>query len=313
MRILNKQFMEDLISGKLSRLLEYVKNDDTLCLCIRGNYINVYYRGCNLLEVRQSKTMNYSYRFDVNYFKVKSKFRMDPELLKDAKTADDYVELIPIIKQAMDLKFREKPALEKETQQLILRENNDTKHASDTDYFISDIEYADSANSSRFDLIGLKWRSTSTDRKNRSILGLSLMELKFGDDALTGSAGITKHFHDMVLFMKSATFNNFIEESQNQFNHKIELGLERHITKPIKIDKKLKPEYILLLANHKPVKSALNRELKLALKDYPEILDLADVKIAFSSMMGYGLYESEMIGINDYLDSQKEDNSSEKD
>jgi hypothetical protein len=43
MRIVDKQFLEDLKSRSLSRLTKVAKHYDTLSLEIRNNYINIYY------------------------------------------------------------------------------------------------------------------------------------------------------------------------------------------------------------------------------------------------------------------------------
>ncbi len=58
-RGLYKEFMADLESGFLKELLELVKNDYTLDLQIRENYINIYYRSGNILRVKaDNKKLN---------------------------------------------------------------------------------------------------------------------------------------------------------------------------------------------------------------------------------------------------------------
>ena len=44
--------MNDLDPG-INRFLEVVKKDATLCLEIRENYINIYYRGGNLVRIQE--------------------------------------------------------------------------------------------------------------------------------------------------------------------------------------------------------------------------------------------------------------------
>lgn len=44
MRGLTDTFLNDLKQGKLKNVLVAVKSDDTLCLEIRDNYINIYYQ-----------------------------------------------------------------------------------------------------------------------------------------------------------------------------------------------------------------------------------------------------------------------------
>lgn len=132
-------------------------------------------------------------------------------------------------------------------------------------HYIADIEYANSENGSRFDLLAVKWLSTSMSRKQADDIRLVFIEKKYGDSALSGSAGITKHFEDLNSFLSDARkVEDLYQEVETIFNQKTELGLISGVVKPIKLSKN-KPEFILLLANHKPVKSVLQRELQEAI------------------------------------------------
>lgn len=56
MRSINKRFINELLQGELSYFLSEVKNNITLSLEIRDGYINIYYRGGNLLRITQKKS-----------------------------------------------------------------------------------------------------------------------------------------------------------------------------------------------------------------------------------------------------------------
>lgn len=88
------------------------------------------------------------------------------------------------------------------------------------------------------------------------------------------------------------------EEVETIFNQKIELGLIKDVNKAIKLSKK-NPEFILLLANHKPAKSVLKREIKEVINSptYKLLKRMVDMKIAKASYMGYGLYSELMVDI----------------
>lgn len=320
MRALSKQFLDDLKSGLLSRLTEAVKHDDNLCIEIRNNYINVYYRGGSLFRIESKK--GYSISFDQKYLNHGVDCGFEPLDLSKFQTIDDYIDGIPLFKQEMDLWFSVHRKQERECQQVILRENNFSMVSNDTDYFICDIEYAKNESiqkddrltkeGSRFDMVGVKWLSKSLDRKNNNLISLAIFELKYGDGAMTGSAGIMKHFKDLDVFMTNGKYVELMEESESQFNQKYYLGLI-DVTKSskeddfdgvfekIKINRNIKPEYILIFANHKPVSNILHRELRDAIRAYPQLLDKVDLKIAHSSMMGYGLYADHMVDIKDFL------------
>ena len=42
MRSISVEFQKELKTGSLSKLLKYVLKDDTLCLELRGDFINIY-------------------------------------------------------------------------------------------------------------------------------------------------------------------------------------------------------------------------------------------------------------------------------
>lgn len=297
MRKLSNEFINDLIYGKLKNFLSSVKEDDTLSLEIRDNYINIYYRGGNIFKIKQCSA-GYVVHFDINYC---NKYT---EIISDIKPSDyeKWTDNIPFIKAEMDAWFYKHPKLEREYQQLVLRENNSSSIANDTDYFITDIEYANSENGSRFDLIGVKWLSSASSRKNGGDIRLVFIEKKYGDNALSGSSGIKKHYEDLYKFLSyKVKVKDIYEEVETIFNQKIELGLIKDVNKTIKLSKD-KPEFILLLANHKPGKSVLKRELKEVINSdyYIDLKQMVDMKIAKASYMGYGLYSELMVDIEGF-------------
>jgi hypothetical protein len=196
--------------------------------------------------------------------------------------------------------------LEREYQQLVQRDNNCSSIANDTDYYIADLEYARTENKSRFDLLGVKWPAKSSDHKSGNNLRLAILEMKYGDAAITGSAGIKKHFADLFRLMKDRKkFESVCADAEVMINQKMELGI---FTPPSSRIKKIsvsteKPEYILLIANHKPVKSALARDLRVVTNEdyYQDLTQLVDVRIARASYLGYGLYDESMMSIEDVI------------
>ena len=299
MRGLSKEFIEDLKGGILKNFLTSVQEDDTLSLEIRENYINIYYRGGNLLKIKQC-TNGYEVHFDINYC---SKYKVRITGI-NSNEYEKWIDNIPFIKADMDAWFHKHPKLEREYQQLVLRENNNSSIANDTDYFITDIEYANSENGSRFDLVGVKWLSTASSHKKADDIRLVFIEKKYGDNALSGNAGIKKHYEDLYKFLNNKNkVKDICNEVEIIFNQKIALGLIEGVKKEeIKLSKN-KPEFILLIANHKPAKSALLREINgvIALPYYKDLQKMVDMKIAKASYMGYGLYSKLMVNIEDFV------------
>lgn len=315
MRKLEQGFVDDLKTGDLSSLLDAVKADDTLCLEIRNNYINIYYRGGSLYRITKPNN-KYLFKFDPGYTKhdnsVLSSYSSTAfQNLKANINYSEYVRYIPTLKTEMDLYFGEHPNKEREAQQLVLRENtysgrgtNDNGVSKDTDYFIVDMEYSDE-NICRFDMVAVKWPSTSSARKNPCNASLAIIEMKYADGALGNNSGIEEHFMDLYSCVnnKSTYLDDLYEEAKNVFKQKMELGLIHGTNKIIDSKACTKPEYIILVANHKPASRVLNRELDNANKKVPQLKNIVDIKIAFASMMGYGLYIDRMVDLDTYLNN----------
>ena len=295
-RQLDKEFISDLLGGQLKELLDYVKRDNSLDLEIRENYINIYYLGGNILKV--SKNGNtYSFGFDFNYLK-KWPFLQGTTILKH-QTDQNWNSYFPLAKQAMDFYFSKSAKEEREFQQLVVRENNYSSIANSTDFFIIDIEYDNKAGA-RFDIVAVEWPSVASIRKlhNGFKPKLVVIEMKYGDGALTGSAGMKKHCEDFNSFVSNATcLNDFKSEMLTVFKQKRLLGLIPCLSESgnkndfKEFDNEI--DLIFLIANHDPASSKLQTEL-IGLQN-------ENVKFITSNFMGYGFYNHNIFNLNQFL------------
>ncbi len=283
MRSLDDKFLDDLKSGVLRPLLDAVISDTTLCLELRGDSINIYYRGGSLMKITQNDH-GYTSSFTESYFKCGKKVCLLPAHIQKLEDVDKWLEVSPELKHAIDRYFGKHSNDECEFQQLLVRDNNFGSIANDTDYYICDIEYASS--NARFDMIAVHWPSTTAARKNQDNHRLVLIEKKHGDGALGGNSGIHKHIEDINNYLSdSKNVQDLKEDMRDVFNQKRNLGL-------IKCERDLncfsneKPILLLVLANHDPEKSALGKLLE-ELPESPHI----DLRIATASFLGYGLYD----------------------
>ena len=123
-RWLDDQFLWDLKEGVLEPLTEAVLSDTSLCLELRGTYINVYYRGGNLMKVEQ-RSDRYDVFFDEGYFEDEKRSSLPNSKITGKAGIDDWIDFCPILKRAMDRYFsRRLRKHEREFQQVLLRENN---------------------------------------------------------------------------------------------------------------------------------------------------------------------------------------------
>ena len=288
-----KMFKDFQEGGVLHDLLDYVQCDDTLDLEFRGEgRANIYYRGGSLFCIERSGD-GYTLTFDTKYCTACDEGMEKTPSLRAA------VGLIPLYKHAMDVWFVKNRKYEREFQQLVVRENNRhgaISHASD--YYIVDIEYAYNVNVSdkktqaRFDMIAVKWLSKSNERQNPSAPTLAIIEMKYGDGALGGSAGLKKHLEDFGTLVKNGELDDFCADYSNVFNQKCALGLiPGKESARIKITQR-DIELIFLIANHDPDKTGLAKivaEIADVTMEYPY-----PIRFAYASMMGYCLYADQL-------------------
>ena len=288
-----KMFKDFQEGGVLHDLLDYVQSDDTLDLEFRGEgRANIYYRGGSLFCIERSGD-GYTLTFDTKYCTACD------EGMEKTPSVRAAVGLIPLYKHAMDVWFVKNRKYEREFQQLVVRENNRhgaISHASD--YYIVDIEYAYNVNVSdkktqaRFDMIAVKWLSKSNERQNPSAPTLAIIEMKYGDGALGGSAGLKKHLEDFGTLVKNGELDDFCADYSNVFNQKCALGLiPGKESARIKITQR-DIELIFLIANHDPDKTGLATivaEIADLTMEYPY-----PIRFAYASMMGYCLYADQL-------------------
>ena len=292
-RGLSTPFLADLSTGLLEPLLQRVKADPALCLELRENYVNVYYRGGNLLKLKASPR-GYVPTFDEKYFKRSTQSMVGlPGVIRTPADLASWLEDFPLLKNAIDL--FPKHSVEREVQQLLVAANNRWGVARATDYYICDIEYANPFG--RFDFLAVHWPSSPSTRKQQAGRRLVLGEVKYGDGALEGTAGLHSHVSDANAFLDDPQRVVALKsEMVEVFNQKRGFGLVKCGKDLVEFSEQ-KPMLLLVLANHDPDKSALCRLLG-SLPPCPN----ADLCVASSCLMGYGLFDQGILTVEQVLD-----------
>jgi hypothetical protein len=294
-RAISPEFLYDLKVGVLARLTKLIQRDDTLLLALRGDSVNVYYRGGSILKLTRSKGTTYSAFFHPNFLKGSAAIP-PPPVIADESDCRAWVEAIPRLKEVMNSFFVDHPKSEREFQQLVAWENNRSAISNDTEYFITDIEFADREQGSRIDMLGLKWRSK--DRKDATRCVPVLIEMKYGIGAFDGSAGIVKHIEDLNVILSSQEKKSELDLIiSEQFTQLDDLGLLRFNRNKVftRVDVDGKPEVILLLANHNPRSSRLLEVLR-PIKN-PSNYDL---RFFVPSFAGYGMHDACMLTLDEF-------------
>lgn len=298
-RSISDPFISNLQIGILNPILERVKSDDTLMIAIRSNYINIYYRGGNILKLSELGQSSYQADFHKNYNNGQSISL--PSTICSQDDAQEWVNSFQSLKLLMDIFFSTKSKPEREFQQLVARENNSSTISNESEYFITDIEFADSELDARFDMLAIRW--LASQRKTGANCRPALIEMKYGDGALGGTSGLIKHLDDLNKIIADAErYRELLKIMENQLVQLHKLGLltfncptqEAKIT----LNPDEKPEVIFILANHNPRSKQLENILSSA--DFSRCMENCNFELRFfiSSFAGYGLHADCMFSLS---------------
>jgi len=237
----------------------------------------------------------YAAFFDSKYFAgVEQPPALPAPALREPADVAAWLTALPWIKHGMDRFFGNHPKDEREIQQLLLRDNNFGSVARSTDYYVCDIEYANAHG--RFDVVAVRWPSTPAERKRQDGHRLVLAEVKHGDGALDGSAGLHAHVTDVNQYLADpANVAGLKSEMVDVFNQKRSLEF-MDCEKDLHGFSDDLPLLLLVLANHDPGKSRL-RELIRSLPPSPH----AELRVATGCLLGYGLYDPTVLSIEQAL------------
>ncbi len=298
----DKPFIHDLQEGVLAPLLDRVQKDRSLDMEIRHEYVNIYYRGGNLLRVsRDNRHSGYLAHFNVNYGPTLKATLPGERIVRDPDTRA-WLDKFPAMKNAMDLFLGRISKDERASQQMVVYENNVGSSAGGSDYFIVDIEY-DNHQGARFDLVALRWDSDSTARKLQKnyLPRLTAIEMKTGDSAMSGKSGLLDHYDDWVAFFSQpGLLGEFKREMLLVFEQKRALGLIPALAKNHNSvrDVAADVDVVFLLANHDPascrLKTAVDALQERIAKDRPGF----NIHFATATFMGFGLYSQNILSLD---------------
>lgn len=200
-KTLNRGISRALIDAfRQSPLYElYRQHPDELLVCVRNNYLNVYYHLNSIAEVRLGS--NGSINCGIHPYFLGRDGKSN-ETLYSADIQKLIVNRYEEIKHLVE--HKKNNTLEKETQQKLVMQNNASLSSR---WFCVDVEWARSFNnqeeknsgmSSRMDIIAV-----SKDAPHR----VAVIELKYGNKSIDGSAGIVKHIQDFRTLKEGSIHN----------------------------------------------------------------------------------------------------------
>jgi len=280
--------------GYLHGMVTRVRNDETLMFAIRDGYANIYYRGGNLIKITQARNA-YRFSFDTKYGKG---IELPAARVSDEGGTKEWVKKAPILKEAIDEYLSIHTKHEREYQQLVARENNFSGISNETDYFIADIEFADSSLGARFDMVALRWER---NQRHAPKCRLAVIEMKYADGSLAGASDLQKHLDDIGEFVRQGgdSMTKFRQSVQKQFAQLRELGLVRFGPEENKLQAVIEEaddlEVIVLLANHNPRSRKLSDVIEKL-----TVPDGMDLKFFVASFAGYGLHSENFVSLSGF-------------
>lgn len=308
-RHITESFLCELKQGVFKPIVDFVRVDPSLDLELRGNTVLIYYRGGKILSITEPKDTDscvtngdlYLGALDPKYFKNKSGIRTC--VMPSIRSIDMYFAEAKHIIDLYESTVRRHLG-EKEIQQRVVAENNNSVNADQTEFFIADMEWGDSSGYSRgykgrADIVAFYWGHNEHRSKK---LKMFLIEVKQGYNAIKTnnpntskeSPGLLKHYHDYESFCKdsdavSSTKLDMLEVLRQKTELGLVFGLDNLFKKEtggklsakrVKIEDNV--EFVFLLANYLHFSDQLQNELK-HIKE--------GCKFFCSSFMGYGLYQ----------------------
>lgn len=299
-RSISNSFLEQLKTGNLKSITDYVRVDPYLDLELRGDSVMIYYRGGKVLTVTEKGVL----------MGLADEYYLSPDAERILPSIDGLHEYLAHAKHIVDI-HEANPEYsklgEKEIQQRVVYENNLSVNADNTDYFIADVEWADNkVLRGRVDIVAFRWNHMEHRKR---IVQLTLIEVKQGEDAIRtngeNSPGLKKHYDDYLSFKEDQEYVDCLAKDMLLvLKQKKELGLvkgldnlfEKKVTEKdasgniverrVEIDPQIEaePDFLFLLANYHHFSK--NLQIECEDKDWTD-----DCKFINASFCGYGLYK----------------------
>lgn len=251
-RLLCQGFKDALLLKPLSSLLRRVQQDRDLTLEIRGDYINIYCKGHNVVELAFGGGT-----YPALYTQEFTKGLNLPSTLVSASDVDVLLSALPHIKDRISMHAPDGNEIEFE--QMLIRANNCERRVN-SDYFFIDRQIVTSDRNGRFDLIGIYWPAGS--RKRDQTVPLVLAELKYGcnNDIQDLHNQLSQYYGSVASDM-----SGLASEAQDLLIQKLDLGLIGDwalvdALRTLRISTNIDDvRFLVVLVDYNPRSSLLNR------------------------------------------------------
>lgn len=218
----------------------YLQHRDELILCVRDGFINLYYNCDAIAKIQSSDKEPQSLVAEVASYYLTGE---TPSKGYVKMSGQELLQNYDIIKSNSNKRRK----LEKQAQERLFITNNSNARS---DWFCIDVEYTKSfARKSAME----HWRFDIIAVSRRAPFRVALIELKYGNGAIGGRSGITKHVKDYYSFHHNHSFELLKPELASIITSLDKIGVEvpetlRHIRCE---DFAKRPEYYFITLNNR--------------------------------------------------------------
>lgn len=218
-RALSEEFMSELREGIYNPIVQRVRLDKDLDMEFRGTYLNIYYQGHSILNLKKNGSITIDKKF------LRGIEREVPSSLKTNEDINAYLEILPNIKDNVtycpnEAGVRSSKSRELEFEQLLIRANN-LESRNNSEYIILDRQYVVNRGIDRWDLVALRWPIEKRGRPYQEGY-LSIIEVKYAQnpDIQNIKSQVERYAHYL-----ETHFPEICEDMKNILNQKLDLGL----------------------------------------------------------------------------------------
>jgi len=220
-RALSDEFMRELKDGIYHPLVQRVRLDKDLDMEFRGSYINIYYQGHSIMNLKKNGNVVIDKKFQRG---IEGKI---PKAFETIEDVNAYLKLLPQIKDNVVYRPQENgegerasKSRELEFEQLLIRANN-LESRNNSEYIILDRQYVVNRGVDRWDLIALRWPIEKRGRHYQEGY-LSVIEVKYAQNP--DIQNIKSQTGRCARYLE-AHLPEICDDMQDILNQKLDLGL----------------------------------------------------------------------------------------
>jgi len=218
-RALSDEFMKKLKEGIYHPIVQRVQLDKDLDMEFRGTYLNIYYQGHSILNLKRNGSITIDTKF------LRGVEERAPSSFKTNEDVNAYLESLPRIKDNVtycpsEAGDRSSKSRELEFEQLLIRANN-LESRNNSEYIILDRQYVVNRGVDRWDLVALRWPIEKRGRPYQEGY-LSIIEVKYAQNP--DIQNIKSQVERYARYLE-AHLPEICEDMKNILDQKLDLGL----------------------------------------------------------------------------------------